>query len=360
MKEKLYHTHVTILIFMVQVGVGLFTLPRTLADTFGYNGWLAVLIVSAAVFVNIALIGIVYKLGQGKSVFDIMESSFPKFVTYPVYIGLIGVWALLGCMVAKLYTLIFQTMAYPTTHPMLLKLVMDILIFLLVIQGIYNLSKAATLFFWCVIFLVMLLFFFTDEFQVSNLTPFIMQDSRSLGVGFLKAYSAFLGYEIALFLMPYMDKDKKLGRAMVLSNLWITGCYLAVCITAFGIYSLEQLRRINYPLLDLLGLIQFPFIERVENMLFGLFLFSIIVTVAGYTWMALDTLERMVPRMSRKWLAALMISFMYIVAYIPDTLIKVNYWGELLSVIETAIAFGLPILLITLLLIQRRRGRTHA
>jgi hypothetical protein len=42
MKEKLYPVHIAILVYMIQTGVVVFSLPRIMAEAFGYNGWLMV------------------------------------------------------------------------------------------------------------------------------------------------------------------------------------------------------------------------------------------------------------------------------------------------------------------------------
>ncbi|MBO9598079.1 MAG: GerAB/ArcD/ProY family transporter, partial [Cohnella sp.] len=229
-KEALSHAHVLILIYMVQTGITLFSLPQIEAQYFGTNGWLSVVLCSALAAMNILVIGLVYRLGKGKSIFELMEQTLPKWTLTPLYFGLICVWSMLGLMVVKEYVLIFQMMAFPTTHPMLLELVVDLLILYLVTKGIYNIGKAATVFFWLIIWMLLLLFFFFGDFEWSRMTTFLFQGGEGWQHGLIAIATAFLGYELSMLLFPYADPKTKLIRATLMGNGLLTFSYLTLCI----------------------------------------------------------------------------------------------------------------------------------
>lgn len=161
MKEKLHPFHVSLLVFMMQSGVIVFSLPRIIAHSMGYNGWATLILFSGIVMFNLLLIGLVYRLSNGKSIFLILEQALPKIIVFPLYAVLITVWTMIGCLSAKQYVILFQVFVFPTTHPMYIKAIVDVLAFLLIIKGIYNISKAATTFFFITIWLNLLLLFFS-------------------------------------------------------------------------------------------------------------------------------------------------------------------------------------------------------
>ncbi|CAM4313577.1 spore germination protein (amino acid permease) [Paenibacillus endophyticus] len=353
MNEKLHPFHIMILIYMNQTGVVIMSLPHLLAENFGYNGWLGVILISLVVNLNIFIISIVYRLGKGKSIFQIMESSLPRVITFPIYMILIGVWSMTGCMVIKNYVYIYQIMSYNTTHAMLLKLLIDIIAYLLIIKGIYTISKAATSFFWITSWMLLLQLFFIKDFEWARLTPFLFKgDTHFLTGGFI-VFTAFLGYELCFMLFPYADNPKKFIKSVYKGNLITTLTYLIFCLICFGFYSFEQIRNMMYPLLDLLSYIRLPFIERIENLLFGFFLFTTIVSVVLYSWSAQETFARIVPKANKKVLAFIILTFGYIVAWFPDTLSEVGQWLQYLGYAELGVAFGLPLLLILILVIHK-------
>ncbi|WP_027084570.1 GerAB/ArcD/ProY family transporter [Cohnella panacarvi] len=358
MKEALSYAHVVILIYMVQTGVTVFSLPQIEAQYFGTNGWLSVLFVFAAVSVNIFFMALVYRIGNGKSIFDLMEQVLPKWTLIPLYGFLIGVWSMIGLMIVKEYVLIFQMMAFPTTDPMLLKLVVDLLILYLVTKGIYNIGKAASVFFWLNVWMLFLLFFFFGDFDWSRMTTFVFQGGEDRKEGFIAIASAFLGYELCMLLFPYADRKTKIIRATLMGNGLLTFSYLTLSIVAFGFFSVQQLKEMMFPLLDLMAYIVLPFVERLENFFYGLFLFSIIVTSTVYLWAATETSKRLFPRIASKYLSFVLVAFQYAVSFLPDTLDEVKNWLELFGQIEIGIAIGLPLFVLILLIVHKatRRG----
>ncbi|MDF2722228.1 MAG: spore gernimation protein [Paenibacillus sp.] len=356
MQEKLAAFHLSILIYMTQVGVTILVLPRLLSTHFGTNGWLSLFIISFVATINIALISAVYRMGEGKSIFDIMERAVPKWLLYPFYVFFVCVWALIGCMTAKYYVLVFQMIAFPTMNPMIFKFAFDVLVFMLVIKSIYNISKSATIFFWLISWMTLLLFMFYKEFQWARLTPFLFQDSHQQIKGFLNIYAAFLGFELSLLLIPYCDRKTKFGRSIMFGNLWTTFNYWYVGFILFGFYGYEALRHLQFPLLNLLAYIQLPFIQATENLLYAFILNSAIMTSVMYFWSAKEVAQRMIPASSRL-LAFIIMSVSFGIAYIPDVLSEVQHWLEYLSYLEIGIAMGLPVCLIAIIWIQGRKGK---
>lgn len=353
MQEKLHPFHVTLLFYLTQTGIVLFSLPRLLVDSFGYNGWVFLAVCTAVSTFNIFLISIVYRKGKGRSIFEIMEQSLSKILLYPLYSVLILLWSTLGCLVAKQYSTIFQMVAFPTSHPMIFKLMIDTLVFLLVIKGIYNISKAVTSFFWMIGWMNLLLLFFLGDFEWSRLTPFFLQGGTNDWLGGLDIYTAFLGYEAALFLIPFAQKDGKFMRAVYIGNFTTAIGYLLFTIVCFGFYSIEQIAHMKYPLLDLLSYIRLPFIERIEYFLFGFFLLSVVVTFSIYIWMSLETARRMMPRTNIKWLTILLLLIAFAITWFPDVSDEIEAWLRYFGFAGTAAAFVLPLLIILILAFQK-------
>jgi len=355
MREKLHPFHIGILIYMTQAGVVIFSLPRVIAEHLGYNGWISLIIYYGIAAINITLISLVYRLADGKSIFQIMEDAIPKIVVLPLYIFLLSVWTLVGCMSAKRYIIIYQIFVFPTTHPMLLKLLVDVLAFLLIIKGIYNITKAATLFFWLVIWTIFLLLFFVHDFQWVNLTTFYFHESSDIVTGSFRIFTAFLGYELILLLFPYAEKRKGVMKAVHIGNLLTFITYTLVCLVCFGFYSFDQLKRMKFPMIDLLAYIELPFVERIENLIFSIFLFTSLMGIVMYNWAAVEAAQRILPKANVKWLSAIIVGLAFAVSWIPNVLVEVDAWLRFLGQIEVGIAFGLPLLLIMLLLLQKRR-----
>ncbi|CAH0344210.1 GerAB/ArcD/ProY family transporter [Bacillus sp. CECT 9360] len=353
MKEKLHYIHLVLLIYLIQTGVALFSLPNILAYDLGTNGWIAVLLVSMLISLNILLIGAVYKLGKGKSLFIILENGLPRPLLYPLYIFLLIVWSLLACIVGKQYMNLYQIIRFHTTPVTILKLTYDVLVYLLLIKGLYNIAKASTIIFSITIFLALL---FTTQFhgiELARFTPFLFKEGNDWLHGMIDTYIAFLGFELSLLFIPYINKESRFIKAMLVGNLITTFIYTYTCFVIFGYFGHAYLRELLFPLMNLLSTIHFPFLERLENLLYGLFLFKVLITSVMYYWAATEAAKRIFKRTDEKLLSFLIIAITYFISLVPGTLDQISEWLSFLSKIEIAIAIGLPAVAILLLMIQK-------
>lgn len=355
MNEKLSRFHTAILIYMIQTGVYVFSFTQIEAKYFGTNGWLVMIPVSILVSLNIYEMYWVYRLGDGQSIFEILEKSIPKFILAPLYLFLSTVWALIGCLVAKQYVLIFQMFAFPTTNPMVFKIAIDILAFMLLTKGLYNISKASTIFFWITIWMSFLLLYFVGEFRFERLTPFLFKDSYNMTEGFFQIYLAYMGYELCLLLFPYTDKKTRLFKAVLHGHLIRSVSYVILGFVSFGVVGCDMLKVMMFPSLDLLAYIKLPFMERIENLFYGFFLFTTLITLVLYYWAAGESTRRIFPKIKLNVQYFVIILVALLISYIPTVLDTIRRWILILGFIQIGFSYIMPLILILLLLWQRRK-----
>ncbi|WP_409342781.1 GerAB/ArcD/ProY family transporter [Paenibacillus sp. MBLB4367] len=355
MKEKLNTMQLTIFIYMIQSGVIIFSLPRLAAEGYGTNGWICVPLFSFIVMANLLLIYGVYRLGKGQSIFVILEERLPQKLLFPVYSVLAAFWAVLGAIVAKQYVMMLKSTSLPKTSTTLLLLFIIALSVHLLSKGIYSIVKAGSLFFFLSIWTVLLWMFNLFEIDLIRLTPFIFKGGHDTFQRSLQIYSAFLGYELCMFFFPYVDRKQKLFRAFFAGNLITTFIYTSVSFISFGFFSLHQVLSLSYPTIYLFGYLQSPFLERVDILLFSFFFPKTLITIVMYYWAAQETLRRMLPGQKPNVLAIGIAVASLAVSFIPSIMREVLDWLSLLSNIETLISFGLPLLLIALLVLRKKQ-----
>lgn len=358
MKEKLAFVHVLILIHMVQIGLILFRFPRLEAIYFGTNGWVSLWICFAAAMIHIALISPIIMLGGGRSPFAIMEQSLPRVILIPLYLILAGVWGMLASLAAKEYVHILKLVSFPTLAHTTLAVTLGLLAFYLLSKGVYNFSKAAMVFFLLSVWLTLILFYFHKEFEFARMTPFLFRDAQHIGIGFLNIYPAFLGYELIMLLAPYAGNRAKLVWAASLSTGFSLIQYTYLGIISFGMFSLDQLRRSIFPMLDLISFVKFPFVERIENLFYGFFLFANIITTVVYYWAASQAAGRIAPKLNPHWTGGLVIAASVGFSLIPATLLDTEKWLQFAGYAAIAAAFGLTLILLGFLLVQKAKGGT--
>ncbi|MDX8366667.1 GerAB/ArcD/ProY family transporter [Cytobacillus sp. IB215665] len=346
MQEKLQPHQIFALIYMCQISVGIFSLPRITAEAFGTNGWLGIGIVSVFFVVNIILIGLVFSFGKGRTIFNIMD-ILPKFLLCPFYICVALLYGALGILIAKNFQLILSMLYYPNMS-ILFVVLMAILTYWLVRRGIYHIAKATVVFF-STILIALLLGFHIPEFSFTRLTPFIFEGEKELLMKGNQVGLHFLGVEIALLFIPYISKLSTAMRPILFAHLLLTFIYLATCFISFGFFSFEQLINDVYPVITLLEYVEFPIVERVEGFVVNLFMFEVLVTIVLFFWGADQFLQQALPKIPpRLSILCLLLVSSLITAFI-NTRSELELWIYWLRSGELLIAMLLPIILLILI-----------
>ncbi|WP_334073480.1 MULTISPECIES: GerAB/ArcD/ProY family transporter [Paenibacillus] len=357
--EKLHRFHIALLVFNTQCGVTLFVIPRVAAINLGTNGWIGIGIGYLIVSINIMLITLLYRLGRGASIFQILGKGLPRFLLVPLYLLIALGLALVGCFVVKEYVVIYQILIFPQTPEMVLKLFVDVSVFLMVTKGVYNMSKANLFFVAFLLALVPLSFTFVNDFDFNRLTPYLFKEAHNPAEGIFRMYAAFLGYELFMFLFPYAENNKKWLKYLHLGNTMTAAVYLLVTLVCYGFFNYRELTNLAFPILEMFGYLQFPFVERVQNFLYSTFLLSILTTASMYYWSGQIVIAEVFPRLPWKGVVFTLMAGSFLVALIPKTLLEVEKWFGLLLYFESGVAFGLPLLALLSLLIQKGR-KSHA
>jgi len=362
-KEKLNGFHIALLIYMIELDITIFSLPRLIAENFGTNGWIGLIGLFGVAMFNIYLYKLVFKLGKGRSAFAIVEAFVPKALLYPIYTLLALFWLTLGAFVGKHFILIFQMISFQTSSPMLIFLLFCILVYALLVKDIYSIGKANTLFFILSIWMVFLVIYFIDDWKLVRFTSFFFKgadEGRTLH-DWVEVYTVFSGYELCLFLFPFVDKDSKLFKGVFIGQMMFTVVLLLTVWTSFGFFSFEQIKALQYPIINQLENIELPFINRLENLVYTFFLFSNLMSTVMYCYASLSTMRRIFPHARAKLLEIVIVCLVFAAGFIPqilrqsEALLRTSYF------IEISLAFAIPVILIPLAwrLRSRKGGMTE-
>jgi spore germination protein (amino acid permease) len=354
MKEKLSPFQTAVLIYLIQSGVTLFSLPRLVAEAFGTNGWIGLIIISFIVNINIVLIWLVYKMSNGKSMFEII-SIFPKWITFPFCVFIALVWMLLGIMVILKFSMIIKVLFYRNVSLIYLLSMSYILTYLLLKKDLYQIAKTTVVLFYFTIWTVFLLAFHLPEFSFIRLTPFIFKGDTDMLKGGLSIFTALLGYELSILFVHRIDR--KPLRSLLAGNSITSLIYLGVTFVSFGFFSFEQLLREMYPVVTLLGYISFPVLERVENFTFSVFGLKVLMTTVMYLWGTKELIQYQFKRIKSNFLVIGILMLGFSVSFIPKVLKDVDQWLIYITYAATAISFLLPILLLLTILSSKILNR---
>ncbi|MBP3961499.1 GerAB/ArcD/ProY family transporter [Paenibacillus lignilyticus] len=360
MNAKLTFSQVIILAITLQYGIISFEMPRYLAEEFGYNGWLSLFGFGALASINLWLIALVYRFGKGVSIYKIARRVLPSGVVVPLCSLLILLWTVLGVLISKQYLLILRSTSFPTINPLYLYILLGALVLLMLSKDIIGIATATVIFFVCVFWLLILVpATLSNHFNFARFTPYLFKDAGFTLRGMLNIYFAFLGYELCLLLFPYSGKKTRLMQGFQISNLIVTLVYCFIAFLTFSFYSFEQLKQLAYPSLNTLSFIRFPFVQRVDDFIFNLFLLRALIITTMYLWAALELVKNMVATAKNRLIPYVAVSLLAAIIAMWDRgdLQKTERLLHYIGITEIGVAFLLPALLLILIYIHHRKER---
>ncbi|MCM3000925.1 MULTISPECIES: GerAB/ArcD/ProY family transporter [Paenibacillus] len=362
MNEKLSAFHIATLIYMIENNITLFALPRLVAENMGTNGWVGYIFLALVSTGNILLYLVVYRMGKGRSMFDILEKSLSKWILYPVYAGLAVFYIMIASFVGKNFFLIFQMISFQTSNVTFIFLLFCMMVYFLLIKPVYSIGKAATVFAFMTWWTLLLTSYQAREWKLIRLTSYFFEDPAGGQVlhNWAEVYTSFIGYELCIFLFPYVNKKSKLFKGVLYGHLLTALAQVIVLLTAFGFFSFQQLQSLLYPIIDMLDFIEMPFINRVENLVFVIFVFGNLISTTMFSFASLSMVKRIFPKTRPKRLEFLIVLGVFIVGFYSKYLSQSEYQLRRVLFTEIGIAFILPMLLILVLLFQKLRERMNS
>ncbi|XEC95547.1 endospore germination permease [Paenibacillus tarimensis] len=284
-----------ILVFMFTAGSSLLLAPGMLAAPAKQDAWLSgILGVGAGL-----LFGLIYtKLGTlypDKNLAQYSEQILGKWVGKAVSILFLPFPFLLASLVLRNIGDFLTTYIMPETPIQFIHILMLIVVMMGIRLGIETIARAAEIIFpWFIILFLLLVIFVSPQIDAQKIQPVLEEGIKPVlhGALLLAAYP-FMEYATFLFIIPYVNRPGKVGKAFFAGT--IMGGAVIVLLTALSILVLgaDHTARDIYPSYVLAQKINIgDFLQRIEAIIAGLWFISIFFKLSISFYAATFTLAQ--------------------------------------------------------------------
>ncbi|MCM3762916.1 spore germination protein [Alkalihalobacillus oceani] len=319
------------------VGIGILTLPRSLAEEGGtIVALLSILIGSLLTILFIVVYTKLQRNFPGETLLEAFTNTkagswLAKFLGMAFacyFLLLLAYETRILSIVVRIYLLI-DTPAEVVAAVFLLTTTYAVTKGL---QGIIHLNLMfvpITVFFLIAMMIVVL-----PEFDYELLLPLTVGDSRSILQGVKETTLSLLGVEIIFFFLAAMKKENLKVAPMIASVVIIFILYLGITIISFAIFSVGTTEVLTFPTVELVKEIEIPggVFERVEALMITIWMMSIFNTMSVAHFLAtkivretLDIKEH--SRVLPSWITLVTL----IIAFIPRSISEAFLFGEIVG-----------------------------
>ncbi|WP_216827557.1 GerAB/ArcD/ProY family transporter [Alkalihalobacterium elongatum] len=316
-------------------GVGILTLPRTLANEVGTtDGWISILL---AGFISI---GLIYLYTQLQKNFPnrtylqfLAEGKIGKWVAkfmgilFTIYlVVLVSIQARILAMAVKMY-LIDQT-----PSEVLVAIILLLITYAVSkgVQGIIHIHLMFTPFIFVALFTIMIFNF--NEAQFDRLLPVMSEGISPVLYGVLPPMFSFAGVFLLFFFMAYMKESDLRSGTISLFMLATTLIYAFLTITAYGVFGLEMTMVITFPAVELAKEIELigAFIERFESIFLTIYIMAIFTSMANILFVIHQIFKEQFIQSQKMqtYLPAMLIFLIFLIAFIPNSFTEMQTTGR--------------------------------
>lgn len=346
-KSKITQFQFVLMIFGIQVGIGMLSLPRELAQRAGTSSWIGILFGG---MISTAISILFVKLREKAP-----NLNYVSFFTF--YLGKIigsivvllqAMYFLYGGYLVLVRTILYiQSYILQETRGYVLLFLFLLPTYQLLRGGIHLIAKYVEALFPFAFFTLFMLLFTLKDADINFLLPIIKNGWMPIFKTIPLTTTSYLGIELILVYYPYLKSKEKAIKGVIIGNALTTFTYLFVTIICFVIYSPYEINKTFEPVIDILSIMEFQYIERLDFILFSLFLMIISKTWVTFIWAGLNGLSELF----KFKLLPFVIIILFIVIF-SFTLIQVPTFTNTskhlhnITISGLSITIGIPILLL--------------
>ncbi|OOQ93208.1 GerAB/ArcD/ProY family transporter [Bacillus cereus] len=281
--KKYAYNEITLMqyIFLIngmQVGTGVLSLPRVLAEKAGTDGWIAILI--GWLFSTVAGIFIVKTAERypNDTLYEILIRLFGKIVGKVAVLIYMIYFVFYSCIILVNAMLYLKGWLLPKTPDYIILFLFSIPTFFVARNGIRIIGRYCELVFYMMLWVPLFFLIPLRDSSWLHFLPLLKEGWKPILTAVPTTIFTFLGFDIAFFLYPFLQKKQYALHGIVIANTLTMLFYLFATLVCFSFFSPDGITEFNQPVLNLLKTIEFRFIERFDMILLATYL--IVVSTA--------------------------------------------------------------------------------
>lgn len=355
---KISHIQLRALIVATVIGVGITSLPNNLANILGKDGWILIVLSALLVIPIILMMNYIFKTNPGKDYFQIGEETLGK----PIF------------MICKLLFLLYLIVYCSYVVAVLSQLVIafllqttpvEVIIFLFILTSFYissmeiDIIARAGYFIYPIILGFVGLFFFislpTADF--SNMLPTFQSNFKDIPRGLLATSSSFIGFDVILFALPYVEDKKNALKSSMIALATITGIYLLVFFTTLTQFHLKQIQGQNFSLLMIAKTVDLPgyFLQNLDGVVMAIWILVVFATFAPAFFGTGKILSNVFKTKGHKYFLLALVPVIYFISLVPKNDIELyTNMVNILNILALLSIVIVPFLIFIVGFIKRR------
>ncbi len=353
-KYKISLTQVFAMLVGVTIGGGLLNIGSTLSGEAKQDAWIVVLIGGSMILILVNISLSLHKSYPKDDVLQISRNLMGNLIGSGVNIAFIVYFVVLAASSLRISVDFFSAWVLPRTPLEMVSLPLMFIAFYMVKNGLQVVARVSEIILIIMLPFALIIIIPFEKWDILNILPIGQQPILSYLTGTLKSVYSFLGFEILLFIYPYVKANHKKVRFVTnLSIIFVILIYGSLTFAIVASMGVKGTENEIYSTIKYSQLVTLPLIERVGFFLTFFWIFAMFHTLGILYYFAHHTFARMVPEKWQQTGIFLAIPI-YFLAFYPRNIAEVGRYSNYVAIVGFTF---LAIIIITLKLISLTKKR---
>jgi len=346
------------LIFTSELGVGVLPFPSNVVQFAGTDSWISVIL--GWILVSIASLFIVQAMKHypNGTLLDLLEHYGGKWSGKAGAV-LVALYFAYFTYVVFTRTVLYIKILLPQTPDLVIALLLIIPFWFIARNGIRVQGRYAEIVFFMSCWMPLIFLYNLQDSGWLHLLPVLKEGWIPVFTATPEMVFTFLGFEMTFILYPFLKHKAHAGAGIVIANTLAMLVYLTINIAYLIFYSPDQIKETQEPALQMLKVIEFPFMERFDIVYLAFYLLIMALTWIPFSYCCVFTSSWLLGKKDHRqhliiYLSILVITYLIYAPTFEQNEKMIAYMGRL----GLAFAIVFPFLLWVYVAVVDRYSRT--
>ncbi|WP_419877638.1 GerAB/ArcD/ProY family transporter [Brevibacillus centrosporus] len=357
-KDRLTTSQIVVQLFAAMVGVGILNLPETVGAKAGVDSWI---VIFEAGFLAMVAVSIMAYLGNrfpGKSIIHYAPTLIGKMLGTIVLLAFLLYFLMFVGTVVRISADVTKLFLLDLTPVEVIIIGMLTISSYLVLHGVNAIARFNE--FIQPLALLLLLIVLTQTIRDTDfgrILPVLGDGIQPLMHALPSTFFSFMGFEILLFIQPFMEQPRGAQRAALVSIGATMILYVIVTILCIAVLGKSEVTLVEYPTLAIIKNIEVPgaFIERLDSIMMMVWIPFAVTTIVMFHYCASLIASQMLGLQEHRVIALYIIPLVYLIAVLPRNILEVDKWSKWASWLGVSLIAIVPIWLVLVYKWKKRR-----
>ncbi|TDT62346.1 GerAB/ArcD/ProY family transporter [Fonticella tunisiensis] len=359
--DKISSIQLGVFIYNTILGVGILTLPASLAKEVEAGAWVLAILSG---LVNIIFIYFMCKVGEKYSEYGFagaLRRQFGKVFGTILAIPVLVYFVVFTAIVLRIFAETIKLYLLSNTP---LEFIIFPLIILAIVLARTGVEPSARFFEsvtpLIILILVFLMFVALPKSDFTNLRPVFSVSPVKYITGLKSGAFAYSGYEILLIIFPFLRKPEKAFKVSSIALIIITLFYTIIVMETLAKFGSRETASLIYPTVNLIKASEIPggFIERLEGLLMALWVIFVFTTVVSTMYGASVIGGDILNQKEKKHIVSIFLPLIYILSLTGESVVELFKMSDTLTIyLGTYTIIIVPIIMFIASLLDRKGGK---